>query len=420
MWDMALAYDMVYGIAGVLSSPLWGAKLLKTGKWRTDWAARFGKCDLSVDPRPTLLIHGVSVGEVNAIRQLVKLLREQMGDRMRLIVSASTDTGLTRAKELFEPAITVVRYPLDFTSSVRRFLDAVQPDLVALVELEVWPNFIYECTKRHVPVCVVNGRLSARSFRGYRLGRAVLKSTFGRLAAAAVQTQDYADRFVALGAPPRNVRVTDSMKWDTAVIEDHVAGADALADCMGVDRNRPLVVAGSTGPGEEQMLLESIPADVQLMLVPRKPERFDEVAALDPAMVRRTQCPDGTSRPPGANRFLLDTMGELRKAYALAEAVLVGRSFLGLYGSDPLEPVALGKPTAIGPHYGDFQDIVDTLSAGGGLDITDKPADWVAETLQRRARTQAMGQRGRDVIRMRQGATERHAQLLLSLLPKSG
>ena len=140
-----------------------------------------------------------------------------------------------------------------------------------------------------VPVCVVNGRLSERSFRGYRRVRPLIAPAFAKLAAVGAQTMAYADRFIAMGTPGDRVKVLDTMKWDTARVEDAggVAGADTLAKELGIDRDRPLIVAGSTGPGEERRLLDARPEGAQLLLVPRKPERFDEVAALAP-MRRRT------------------------------------------------------------------------------------------------------------------------------------
>lgn len=432
MAAVAIAYDMAYLVAGMLSAPVWGWKLLRTGKWRTDWRGRLGQCWLPPDDRPTILIHGVSVGETNAIRGLVPKLHELTNGSVRIVVSATTDTGFAQAMRLFgsgaaadaqgRPMAHVVRHPLDFGFCVEPFLDTVKPSLVATVELEVWPNLVNECAHRGIPVCVVNGRLSQRSFDGYRTIVALVRPTFASLAGAGVQTEEYAWRFEELGTPVERIHVFDTMKWDNAKIVEpaDVEGVDELATSMGIDRSRPVVVAGSTGPGEERMLIDTCPAEAQLVLVPRKPERFGEVAALEPVnMVRRTACPDGSVREPDRTRlFLLDTMGEMQKAYALADVVLIGRSYLGLYGSDPLESVALGKPTAIGPFHSDFADIIDSLQVGGGIEVTKEPGDTAAELLMNRRKAEALGQLGRKVILARQGATEKYAKLLLSLLPK--
>lgn len=435
MGAMGLAYDMVYSVAGIVAAPVWGWRLWRTGKWRTDWPGRFGRCALQPDSRPTVLIHGVSVGEINAIRQLVPKLQQRTQGRVRIVISATTDTGIAQARKQFagaavaptsgpeserEPRFEVVRFPFDLSCCVEPFLDVVRPDLVATVELEVWPNFVLACRRRGVPVCVINGRLSRRSFGKYRAGVTFVRPTFAKLAAAAVQTEEYAERFEAVGVPGERIHVLDTMKWDTARITepDQVEGLDDLAQAMGIDRSKPIVVAGSTGPGEERLLIDTCPPEAQLIVVPRKPERFEEVAALEPTkMRRRTACPDGNRRAPDETRlFLLDTMGELRKAYALADVVLIGRSYLGLYGSDPLEPIALGKPTAIGPYHSDFADMIEALQSGGGIEVTRDPGDLAAELLINHRKAEVLAERGRKVLQARQGATDRHVDLLLSLL----
>jgi len=413
---------MVYTTAVLLTAPVWVSRMLRTGKWRTDWPGRFGRCGSpSKDPRQTLLIHAVSVGEVNAIAKLVERLEAQQGDSLRIVISTTTDTGTARARQRFEPAHRVVRYPLDFTACVERFLDGVKPDLVALTELEVWPNFVHQCRRRNVPVCVINGRLSARSYKRYRLISALLRPTFSKLTTVAAQTPAYAKRFVSLGVNPDRVQVLDSMKWDTAGdgVDDAIRrGADALAKAMGIDRTRPVIVAGSTGPDEERLLIDQCPPDAQLVLVPRKPERFDEVAALHPAMIRRSTHPDGAPLPDQAARlYLIDTMGELLKAYALADVAIVGRSLTGkLHGSNPMEPVALGRPTVIGPHYGDFEDIVEALKEADGIVVDPQPGQAAARLLADREGARALAKRGRVVIAARGGSTERHARMILNLL----
>lgn len=435
---MPVIRDLAYAAAAVVSSPLWGYKLLRTGKWRTDWPARFGRTHLSPTRRPTLLIHAVSVGEVNATRKLVDELIARHRDDLRIVVSVTTDTGIARARQLYETRHEVVRYPLDFTGSVRRFLDAVAPDAVALMELELWPTFIGECVKRDIAVAVINGRLSARSFATYRRFRPILRGMFGSLAAAAVQDEAYAARFATMGVPADRIKVMGTMKWDTEVIEDEVPGSAELAVEMGIDRSRPVIVCGSTGPGEEKMFVEALAGltdsagrTAQLIIVPRKPERFDEAAAAMGNPVRRTQTntglPSGASgqapspKPQAPSLFLLDTMGEQRKAYALADVAVVGRSFCPLYGSSVTEPIALGKPTVVGPNTSDFADTVDKLLAGDGIiqlpDITG-----LREAVTSLLGTERGGQlasNGRDVILSQQGATRRHADLLDDLLARS-
>ncbi len=495
-----LRYDIFYLTSTLLASPLLAARLLRGGKWRTDWRARFGhvppldagpsgfpaatdpappdppgaaaspvglSADTSSDradasagfslrgpprptpsPLPTVLVHGVSVGEVAATRKLV----EELARRARVVVSSTTDTGVERARSLYGARHPVVRYPFDLSWMVRRFLDTLRPDVVALAELEVWPNFVTECTRRCIPVCVVNGRLSASSHRGYRRARRWVRPVFRQLAAVGAQNEVYARRFVDLGTPPDRVHVTDTMKWDTSGRPRSGPSAAALAAALGIDRTRPLIVAGSTGPGEEEELIAARPPAAQLLLVPRKPERFDAVAALHPGIRRRSRAndqagathpaalhhaSDGTSgrlptdlarrlptdlaRHPSTDLaghaptdlFLLDTMGELELAYALADVAIVGRSFAPMGGSDPIPPVAAGCATIIGPHHENFAEVVSALRVGGGLVVTSSPMEAAARLLDDADARRRMARNGQLIIKEHRGASARSAELVL-------
>lgn len=442
--------DALYLPAAVVTAPWWARKT------RGGWSERFGRVEGLPPPVPgrkRILLHAVSVGEVNTLRGLVPLLAKSVD----VVLSVTTDTGLARASELFgaKPGAAsiahIVRYPLDFSPAVNRFLNAVKPDAVGLVELELWPNFVAECRRRGIPLSVINGRLSARSFRGYHRFRSFFARTFGALEFAAVQDADYAKRFEAMGVPRDRVRITGSMKWDSVNLDSGAPGAEALAADLGIDRSRPLIVAGSTGPMagpsmeslygkpsdpsivaggrcsaklcEEGFLHAVCPPGVQLLCAPRKPERFDEAfAAMGGASrcVRRSLAKGNNAgrAEPGVNRFLLDTIGELRTAYSLADIAVVGRSFGELHGSDPIEPVALGKPTLIGTRYGDFTSIVETFRAAGAIEVVEAHAlsAAIASLLADPARRAAMAEAGRACVRANQGATARHAELLLGLL----
>ncbi len=411
---MGVLIDLGYLLVALLSSPIWLVRMIRTGKIRTDWAGRFGRAGhLPVPQRPRILLHGVSVGEVNALRKLVEVLNEPpIG--ARIVVSATTNTGFERARSLFAGQHDVVRYPLDFSFAVNRFLEAVRPDLVVLAELEVWPNFLRTATRRQIGVCVVNGRLTARSARAYRLLGPVVKSFFRRLSFVAAQNEAYARRFVDMGVPADRTVITGTMKWDTAAIAEQVQGADELAEAMGIDRTRPLVVAGSTAPGEHELLVGAVGDGVQLLCAPRRPEWFDQAAAAMPGCARRSHGECGSD----TGRFLLDTIGELRQAYALADVVVVGRTFGTLHGSDMMEPVALGAAVVTGPAVLDFQDTVDALLAGDGLVQTDRDhlRGVLAELLADPDRRRQLGINGRAVLQTRQGATHRNAELIAKLL----
>ena len=411
-----LLLDLVYGVVVIVAAPFWMRKA------RGDWRERFGhpgaaapKAPRPSDRRRHLMIHAVSVGEVNLTVPLVRRLTEE-GSRWRVTVSVGTDPGIARARSLFgdHASVDVVRYPLDASWAVRRFLDRVRPDAVVLVELEVWPNFLDACAKRGIPVGVVNGRLSERSFRGYRRLRPVLRRYFSRLAFAAVQDEAYRERFASMGVPNDRLVVAGSMKWDSAALGVPWEAADRLASEMGIDRSRPLLVGGSTAPEEHRVLVGALPDGyAQLLCAPRRPEWFDDAAEiLGPRTVRRSLPGEGDA---SAGRFVLDTIGELRAAYALADVVVVGRSFGELAGSDPMEPAALGKPVLIGPAYKDFREAVEALRHAGGLKVVEAIEDMESELRRllsdKSARTE-MGEAAARCVREQAGATERHVELI--------
>jgi len=406
---MGVLLDACYAAVAVATAPWW---LRKT---RSGWAERFGRiAPVPTPEKPRLMIHAVSVGETNLIRPLVR----HLADRIDLVVTATTDTGLARANQLYAGLAHVRRYPLDASWAVRRFLDTARPDAVALTELELWPGLIDECRRRDIPVAVINGRLSERSFRGYRKLRPYLGKRFAALAFAAVQDEAYADRFRVMGVPDERLHIAGSMKWDAAEVADSVAGAEDLAAMLRIDPDRPLIVAGSTAPDEHATLHAATPAGAQLLCAPRKPEWFGRAAADLPGCVRRS---DPAAGDPASARFLLDTIGELRAAYSLADLIVVGRSFGDLYGSDPMEPAALGKPIVIGPRVDDFRAAVDALLDDDAIVQTTREAlpGALASLLADQPRRDQLAANARACVLDHQGATERHADLLLDLLPSS-
>lgn len=406
--------DLLYGLAVLISLPIWVIPLVRSGKARGRVAAGFGRTAAPpTSGRKRVLLHAVSVGEVNAIRVLVDRLLAA-DDAPDVIVSVTTDTGLARAESLFADTCHIVRYPLDISWAVDRFLDSINPDAIGLVELEVWPNFVATCARRGIPVGLVNGRLTERSMKRYRLIGGLVRRSFERLAFVAAQTQAYADRFIRLGAPKARVSVTGTMKWDVARASIDRTAVDALRDAMGIDPERLLVVGGSTAPGEHELLVESVPEGTQLLCAPRRPEWFDPAAEVLVGCARRSRGDRGSE----TGRFLLDTIGELRLAYALADVVVVGRTFVPLHGSDMMEPVALGKPTIVGPDTTDFTETVEVLLASGAL-LQLEPDD-LAPALRRllvdASAREDLVEHAEAVFIDQGGASERHAELLLTLL----
>jgi 3-deoxy-D-manno-octulosonic-acid transferase len=385
------------------------------------------------------MIHAVSVGELNATPLLIRTLSQTRPD-LRFVISTTTSTGTNRARELYgnNDRIALIRFPLDFSSAVHRVLDQYQPSVVALMELEVWPNFVAECRQRHIPVLIINGRLTTSSFRGYRILRPFTGGMFRALARVGAQDSTYAQRFIAVGAPPACVSVTGTMKFDTAQVDQPVEGVDELARAVGLAPGKePIWVCGSTGPGEEAIVLNAYRAlcvthpSLRPVIVPRKPERFDEVArqiqVAGLRLIRRSRPGEITAGDSTIAPVILgDTMGELRKFYALASVVFVGRSLVDLgprqHGSDMIEPAALGKAVVVGPFTYNFSEAMSQFLVADAVRVASDSSALAATVdylLVHREECAALGERAREAVRRGQGATARHAQMILEELDRA-
>jgi len=422
--------DVAYASGLVLSSPMWLYRMIRHGRYREDISQRLGASPIRYGLQPIIWIHAVSLGEVNAARTLVEELHGVLSD-YRVVISSTTDTGMAAARRLFSPDHLTFRWPMDFTWAVARSLNRLRPDLVVLMEGEVWPNFLAACSRRNIPVVVINARMSAdRGYPRYRMLGSLSGRLFNRLSAIGVQDEAYAERYLSLGVRKDKVHLTGMMKFDTAQVADRTDAQEALAAAVGLREGDRLIVGGGTGPGEEKILLEVF-ADLRgrhpaarLAIVPRKPERFDEVARLIAgsgfSLVRRSERPDGAAGEVEREAVILgDTMGELRKFYALARCVFVGRSLVPMGGSDMIEAAALGKATAFGPHTFNFPQ-ADALAAHGCARVADESAlkaqleSWLAQS---DAAAKA-GKAAQDYVRSQQGATRRNVELICHVLDR--
>ncbi len=472
---MRILIDFVYLLAAAAYSPVVIYRAVKYGRYRGGWGQRFGKITRREPAKKCIWLHAVSVGEVNAARTIVGELEDRFGDprsesrtSFEIVISTTTDTGFARANALFGGKFQVFYFPFDFSWIIRRAFRNIRPALCLLMELEVWPNFVQMAQKLNIPVVVINGRISGKSFSRYKIIKPITKTIFQKVSLVLAQTQEYAQRFKDVGCPNEAVIVTGSLKYDTAEITDKVEGADELAEQLfGKIANRksqiviPLWVAGGTGPGEEKIILnvfKSLNQDerfknLRLVIVPRKPERFDEVAELIKqtgfelirySQVKKLATASVLSSGRGENTeftgkslieyrksgignrvsriepvILGDTMGDLRKFYSLATIIFVGRSLVPMGGSDMMEAAALGKCTIFGPYAFNFKQTVDELLAGEGAIMVkdeDELLDSMRKCLSEPDFAERIARNGREVIRKNQGATNKTIEYITKFL----
>ena len=426
---LSVLLDILYLLAVGLATPLLLYRRIRRGPGSLALAERLGRTPVRPVSAHCVWIHAVSLGEINAARTLIHELRTRSPDTI-IAISATTATGLARARELYADHI-VFRFPLDFSWVIRRVLDRLRPSAIVLMELEVWPNHIHLATRRGIPILIANGRVTEeKSMRRFRwpVLRSVARWMFAQVDWVGAQDQTYANRFRQLGVPGDRIEIVGSMKYDAAETADWIDGQTELAREMAIDHLAPLWVCGSTGPGEEALLLEAyrrlleqVP-DLQLAIIPRKPERFDEVAeqivAAGFACLRRSGIPPVAPRGVDTPRpvFLGDTMGELRKFYALATAVFVGRSLVPLGGSDVMEVAGLARALVVGPYTENFEEPVDALRQDDACFVARTVDELVARThtlLTDHHLREKMGERARATILSRRGASARTARRVL-------
>lgn len=427
---MSILINFVYFVGLALYSPVILYRMIAHKRYRGGWAQRLGKISRKEPCKRCLWIHAVSVGEVNAARTLIEALKTALPD-YEIVISSTTDTGLARACALYDKQHSVFYFPFDLSWIMKKAFDRLRPDIILLMELEVWPNLASIARQRKIPVVVVNGRISERSFPKYLKFRKFVAAMFRKVALVLAQTQEYADRFVALGCDPSKVIVTNSLKYDTAQTDGLVPGADRVAEQIKLGTGR-LWVLGGTGPGEEQIGMDVFGRlkkeaefdDLHLAIVPRKPERFDEVAGLIDnsgfTFVRFSKLRENNSTADGRPIVILgDTMGDLKKFYAIASLVFVGRTLTPMGGSDMMEPAALGKCTTFGPHTFNFKQTVDALLEGvGTIEVKDADQlyDITRKCLTNRDFANAIAAAGQKIIRQNQGATKKSVDAIVKLL----
>jgi 3-deoxy-D-manno-octulosonic-acid transferase len=411
----------------LILSPWLVYKSIKTRKYRRGLFRKFtGRALLRDADAPCAWFHGVSVGEIHLLGQVVARFQQRHPD-WDCVISTTTDTGFGEACKRF-PHLAVFYWPLDFTWAVHRALRSVNPSMVVLAEGELWPNFLLAAKSRGITVALINGRMSPRSFAQYSFLAPVIRRLCLRVDLFAVQTEEYAQYFRRLGANPGCIQVTGSVKYDGVIADRRNTKTRDLATLFQVGTEDLIWIAGSTQSPEEQLALDVYrrvkPAyrSLRLFIVPRQKERFDEVARLlrhvGQPFVRRIEL----NRPlkDRSAIVLVDTIGELGALWGLADIAFVGGSLDGRRGGqNMIEPAAYGAAVIFGPHVWNFRDTARRLiDAGGAVQVADSVAlsAIVERLLSDRAERRRLGDAAREFVRSQQGATERTVQCLDRLL----
>jgi 3-deoxy-D-manno-octulosonic-acid transferase len=424
---MSYLLNVAYLLLLAVASPWLAWQAWRTGKYREGWGAKFlGRVPGRSGSAPCLWLHAVSVGEVNLLATLIERW-ERLHPDWEVVISTTTHTGFQLAQKRYAPR-TVFYCPLDFTWAVCHAMQAVRPTLLVLTELELWPNLIAAARQHGARVAVVNGRLSERSFRGYRRIGWLVRRVLAEIDLIAAQNEEYARRFLDLGAPVAVVQTTGSIKFDGARTDRNNPDTQRLARLAGIVPDDIAFLAGSTQDPEESLALDtweqlskSHPR-LRLILVPRHPERFDAVADLlnrrGVRWQRRSRL-DADRADPGARVLLVDAVGELGAWWGTARIAFVGGSLGQRGGQNMIEPSAYGAAVSFGPNTWNFRDVVAQLLAREAAVVVrdgNELTAFVRRCLDEPAYADALGSKARELVVEQQGAADRTIRLLEGLL----
>ena len=416
-----ILYSALLGLVLVVGAPWWLLRMATSGRYRAGLRGRLGVVPTGlrefVAGREVVWIHAVSVGEVMAAERLVRELETALPG-CAVVVSTTTETGQALACKRLG-AGRVFYLPLDFAFTVRRYLGALRPRMVVLMESELWPRLMTECRRGGIALAVVNARVSDRSFPRYMKLRALWRPLLAGVGRFFAQSEETAERLRRIGVATGRVVVTGNLKYDVRAVGEN-AMAGRVEEAVG---DGPLLVAGSTLPGEEEILLAAwaevtakVPA-ARLLIAPRHPNRFDEVFRLIEERYTVVRC-SGLEGAEAGGVLLLDTIGDLAAVYGLGTAAFVGGSLVAMGGHNPLEAAQFGVPVVMGESYENFREIVEAMRGGQAIRIVTREAlsDTLVEVMQSSEAMKTMGERGRAVFEAQAGATGRTVAGLLSLL----
>ncbi len=416
---MPLFIDLLYLLGFAWLLPFFLYKMATRKRHRAGLLERIGYLKPNPGARRSIWIHGVSVGEILGAVQLIESIVQRFPDH-DVVISSTTMEGHAIARKRF-PNLRVVYFPMDFSTAVRSFFRALRPAVVILVELELWPNFTNYATRAKVPVVIVNGRISSRSFPRYYFFRQIFGKYLSQLRLICAQDETYADRFRRIGVPANMLRVTGTMKYDNVDLASDGNQIREVRNELRLSSTETILLGGSTHESEELVLaktyLELLPEfpDLRLVLAPRHIQRARGVAAscrdlgLKPVLL--TDFRESGTRLTCDTILVVDTVGDLRRLYAGANLVFVGGSLIPHGGQNMIEPAGLGKPVVVGPHTFNFANDVSRLNKVGALTVVENQEQLTARTrglLRDPHEAARRGEHGRRMIEAHVGATTRN------------
>jgi 3-deoxy-D-manno-octulosonic-acid transferase len=429
---MYALYSVLVVLVFLIMSPYFLYQAVRYRKYVRSLPQRLGYLPVSFnfDGDESIWVHAVSVGEVLTVRALLPQLRERY-PRLRIFLSTTTMTGQQVARSNLQYVDDVFYFPFDLRPIVRRTLELVKPRLFIMMETEIWPNLLRACREAGVQTILVNGRISARSYPRYRLGRPFFRRVLANVDRFCMQSEESGRRIVELGADRDRVTVTGSLKFDSLEVPGVAAadrGRNRVLRYFRVGPGRPVLIAASTLKGEEEPVLEAFGrvraswGTALLVIAPRKPERFAEVERLAREygwrVARRTELP--VDAEPRADVVVLDTIGELAQLYQVATAVFVGGSLVDAGGHNILEPAVFGKPIVFGPHMHNFAEIARTFIDNRGAIQVHSAGELEAtlvELLSDPVRRAGLGAAARALVEANRGARTKTLAVIAQLLP---
>ncbi len=422
---MYLIYSALLAAGLLVTLPYWLMQRLRHGKYRAGLSERLGRIPerLLVQPaRPTIWVHAVSVGEVLAVSGLVDELKRRFPN-YRIVISTTTDTGQKLARTRFG-AENVFYFPLDFAFAIRPYLRLLRPELIVIAETELWPNFLRMSKANGARIAIVNARISDRSWPRYRRFQRLLARVLRQVDLFLTQTEEDARRLGQIGAPKERIQVTGNLKFDVPAPTAPPIIASLRAAFQQASAG-PVIVCGSTVEGEEPILLQAFVnilgshARAVLILAPRHPERFSEVAELLGQLgIRFWKRSLWSGDPIVAGVLLIDSIGELAALYSLADVAFVGGSLVPRGGHNIIEPALHGAPIIVGHHTENFRDIVSLFQIRDGVRVVG-PAELplaFMELISNPEERIGLGRRAAEILRAQMGATQRTMEALETLL----